>query len=87
MYFRGNTVVAKPSTAERTVIKPSAHMAPVKTTNLECLIDMMAAMKNVLSPSSDTIITDNAAIKPCIKSMLKILEELRDTGASFDTEP
>ena len=78
VYFRGITVVAKPRTAERTVMRPSAPMAPVKTTNLECLIDIIAAIKNVLSPSSDTMMTDNAAMKPCKKSKLKILDDWRD---------
>lgn len=32
--------------------------------NLECLMAMMAAMKNVLSPISDTMITEMAATKP-----------------------
>lgn len=47
----------------------------------------MAAIKNVLSPSSDTMMTDNEATKACIKSMLKTLDEVRETDASFDMEP
>ncbi len=39
-----------------------ADMAAMKTVDLECLIAIMAAMKNVLSPNSDTIITETDAI-------------------------
>ena len=63
VYFLGMTVVAYPSTAERIVIKPRANIAPVNTTNLACRIDIMAAIKNVLSPSSETMMTDNEATK------------------------
>ena len=45
----------------------SAPTAPRKTVSLECCIDMMAAMKNVLSPSSETIMTDREAMKPWVK--------------------
>ena len=68
MYFLGITVVAYPRKTDSTVIKPRAPIAPRKTMNLECLIAIMAAIKKVLSPSSDTIMTDidatNAWIKP-----------------------
>lgn len=40
-------------------------MAPVNTINRGCLIAIMAAMKNVLSPSSDTRMTDKDAKNPC----------------------
>ena len=46
---------------ERMVISPRASIAPVNTVTLGFLIARMAAMKNVLSPSSDTIITDSEA--------------------------
>ena len=36
---------------------PSAAMAPEKMVTRACLIAMIAAMKNVLSPNSETIIT------------------------------
>jgi hypothetical protein len=42
--------------AERIVITINAIIAPVKTTNGECFIDRIAAMKNVLSPISDPMI-------------------------------
>lgn len=38
-------------------------MAPMKTVNLGCLMAMIAAMKKVLSPNSDTTITERAATK------------------------
>ena len=45
---------------------------------LECLIAMMAAMKKVLSPISDTMITDIDAAKPCRKRELDLA-----AGTSF----
>jgi len=48
---------------ERTVMSPSASIAPAKTVTLGFFIAKMAAMKNVLSPSSDTIMTDSDARK------------------------
>ena len=48
-------------------MRPSAAIAPANTVSLECLIAIMAAMKNVLSPSSDTIMTDMDATKACMK--------------------
>ena len=86
VYFLGMTVVAYPSTAERTVIKPSANIAPVNTTNLECLIDMMAAIKNVLSPSSETMMTDKEATKAWMNSMLVTSQEPRDAEDCFAIE-
>lgn len=50
---------------DRTVMKMSADIAPVKTMALGCRIAMMAAMKNVLSPSSLTIIIDREATRAC----------------------
>lgn len=52
---------------ERTVISTKAEMAPRNTVSLECLIAIIAAMKNVLSPNSDTTMTDNDATNACIK--------------------
>jgi hypothetical protein len=40
-----------------------ADMAPKNTVSLECRIAMMAAMNHVLSPNSETMITDSDAIK------------------------
>jgi len=44
-------------------MRPSANMAPLNTVTLGFLIAKIAAMKKVLSPSSDTIITDSEARK------------------------
>lgn len=52
---------------DRTVISASALIAPAKTIKRGCRIAMIAAMKNVLSPNSDTIITDSDAMNACIK--------------------
>lgn len=52
---------------ERTVIKASAVIAPVNTIKRGCRIAMIAAMKNVLSPNSDTTITDNDAMNAWMK--------------------
>lgn len=48
---------------ERIVITIRASIAPENTTSRECLMAMIAAIKNVLSPSSDTTMTDKAAMK------------------------
>lgn len=45
------------------VIKIKADMAPPKTVRRGYLIAMIAAMKNVLSPNSETIITEKEATK------------------------
>lgn len=60
---------------DRIVIRPSANMAPANTVSLGCRIAMIAAMKNVLSPSSETMITDSEARKACMnpKSSFTIL--------------
>lgn len=56
---------------ERTVISPSAAMAPAKMVERECLIARIAAMKNVLSPSSETMMTERDAPNACENSLLK----------------
>lgn len=43
---------------DKSVIKIKAAIAPQKTVNRECLIAMIAAINHVLSPNSDTIMTD-----------------------------
>ena len=43
---------------ERTVITIKAPMAPAKTVNLGCRMAIIAAMKKVLSPISETRITE-----------------------------
>ena len=57
VYSRGRSDgSAKPITADRNVIKPNAPIAPQYTTSRGCRIAIMHAMKNVLSPSSVTMI-------------------------------
>lgn len=48
---------------DKTVMNASAPIAPANTVSLGCLIAIIAAIKNVLSPSSETTITDNDATK------------------------
>lgn len=55
---------------DRTVMKMSAEIAPVKTIARGCRIAIIAAMKNVLSPSSLTMIIDKEAMKACVNPAL-----------------
>lgn len=48
---------------DNTVIKANADIAPEKTVKRGCFIAMIAAIKKVLSPISDTNITEKAATK------------------------
>ena len=59
-----------------TCIRARADMAPANTVRRECLIDMIADMKKVLSPSSDTTITDNVAMNACIKPELPCKQKI-----------
>lgn len=43
---------------DRTVMRAKADIAPAKTVLLGCRIAIIAAMKNVLSPISETNITE-----------------------------
>lgn len=45
-------------------MRTRAEIAPKNTVSRECFMAMMAAMKKVLSPISDTMITDKDAKKP-----------------------
>lgn len=54
--------IVKSSLPDRIVMKVRAEAAPKKTVSRECFIAIIAAIKNVLSPISETIITDNAAM-------------------------
>ena len=49
-----------------TCIRERAAIAPANTTIRECLIAIIADIKKVLSPNSDTTITDKVAINACI---------------------
>lgn len=60
-------VATDPKAADSIVMKTKADMAPVKTMNLGCFMAMIAAMKKVLSPNSETMTTDREARKPCQK--------------------
>ena len=60
-------MVANPRQTERKVMNPRAEMAPLKTSSREYFMAIMAAMKNVLSPISDTMMTEIEAMKACMK--------------------
>lgn len=47
---------------DRTVISPKAETAPTNTVRRGCRIAIMAAIRKVLSPNSDTMMTDIDAI-------------------------
>ena len=47
---------------DRTVISAKAAAAPTNTVRRGCRIAIMAAIKKVLSPNSDTMMTDRDAI-------------------------
>lgn len=51
---------------DNTVIRAKAPIAPANTVILGCRMAMMAAMKNVLSPNSETMMTDKDATKAWI---------------------
>ena len=53
-YLGINDVTTHPSSAESTVMRARAEMAPRKTVSLLDVMAKMAAIKNVLSPISDT---------------------------------
>lgn len=52
------------SSPDKMVIEARAPIAPTKIVSRECRIAIIAAMKKVLSPSSETMITEIAATKP-----------------------
>lgn len=62
---------------DKTVMRARAVIAPANTIKRGCRIAMIAAIKNVLSPNSDTTITDNDAMNARKKfesfSMLTLL--------------
>lgn len=65
---------------ERIVISARALIAPTNTVNLGCFIAIIAAMKNVLSPNSDTTITDRDATNACTKPNLSCGFSDTDSG-------
>ena len=64
MIYLGMTVVIAPIATDKTVITASASKAAANIVTREYFIAIIAAIKNVLSPNSDTKMTDNEAIKP-----------------------
>lgn len=58
---------------ERRVIKAKALIAPIKTVNLGCFIAIIAAIKKVLSPNSETTMTDKDATNACRKPRLSLV--------------
>ena len=58
-----NWVMMLPSRAESRVMRPRASMAPAYTIVRGCFMAMMAAMKKVLSPISETTMTEKEAKK------------------------
>ena len=67
MKYLGMMVMAYPKKADKTCITARAAIAPINTVHLGCLIAMIAAIKKVLSPSSETKITLSVAMKPWTK--------------------
>ena len=65
--------MAYPKHTDKKVINPRADIAPAKTNNLEYFMAKMAAIKKVLSPISDTMITERDAIKACTNPNCKLL--------------
>ena len=45
-------------------MKAKAEIAPINTVSRECFIDIIAAIKNVLSPISETTIIEREAKNP-----------------------
>lgn len=60
------------SLPERIVIKAKAKMAPANTVNLGWRMAIIAAMKKVLSPISDTRMTERAAANACTKPRFSV---------------
>lgn len=58
---------------DRQVIRPRASMAPAKTVRRLYRMAMIAAMKKVLSPSSETMMTEIAATNAWINPRLPLL--------------
>ena len=82
MYSLGmKEVTTNPRRAERMVMTARAEMAARNTVSL--LLDMarMAAMKKVLSPSSDTRITDRDSTKPWRKPLCSVKLKLSPSSS------
>lgn len=71
---------------DKTVISPNAKIAPLNIVILGCFIAIMAAIKKVLSPNSETIITEKLAMKACMNVTsltMDGLAEFMPSGSSF----
>lgn len=66
-------MVVYPRHTDKKVINPRADIAPANTNNLEYFMAIMAAIKKVLSPISDTMITERDAIKACTNPNCNLL--------------
>lgn len=62
--YLGMTVVSAPITTDKTVMIARASIAAAKTVKREYFMAMIAAMKNVLSPISETKMTEIEERKP-----------------------
>lgn len=65
------------------VINARALIAPDNTVSLGCFIAMMAAIKNVLSPNSDTMMTDKDATTAWRKPNLSDLSDVEVLSGIF----
>ena len=68
--YLGMIVVSAPMKTDMTVIVARARIAPEKMVSLLYFIAMIAAMKNVLSPISETRMTEREERKPWLKPSL-----------------
>lgn len=69
------------SLPDKIVMRASAPIAPIKTVSLGCLIAIIAAIKNVLSPISETTITDNDATNAWTKPIFSVGDVLLDKSS------
>jgi hypothetical protein len=60
-------LIGKANIPDNTVMRASAPMAPANTVILGWRMAMMAAMKKVLSPNSDTMMTEREATNAWMK--------------------
>lgn len=58
-------------------MRAKAPMAPLNTASLGCFMAMIAAMKKVLSPNSETTITDSEATNACKNPTLLLASDDR----------
>lgn len=71
---------------DKIVINVNAEIAPANTVSRGCLIAIIAAIKNVLSPISDTRMTLKLAAKACSKptfSPILMVPDVPETLSRF----